>query len=310
MSAGRTPVTHPMPSWPAFKRALERAARIAGSGFLFSIFGVGAVILAAALLPATRVAARPDRPADLLAQRWISRAFALFINLGRWIHIWDFEVSGAERLHGRSMLIVANHPTLIDVVLLLARLPQCDCVVKREAWRNPALAGIVRAARYVPNDDGAAMIDTCVARLRAGRSLLLFPEGSRSPETGFRRFERGAAHVALRSGRPMLPVFIDCQPPSLKKGQPWYALPNALMRFRLCVGEPIEVGAIASPDDAPSVAARRVNAALLGYFESELALRDPDPARTNRDGEARGQAQSSRAFRDTKDPDLRSSKSP
>ena len=271
MSIGETRSAQAQPSRPGIRRALERGARIAGSGFLFAIFGIGAVLLAAVLLPAARLHARPDRPADLIAQRWISRAFAFFIAVGRAIRIWDFEVSGFERLGDRGALIVANHPTLIDVVLLLARLPQCDCVVKREAWRNPALAGIVRAAGYVPNDDGATMVDACVERLRAGRSLLLFPEGSRSPATGFRRFERGAAHVAIRSGRPVLPVFIDCQPPSLKKGQPWYALPNALMRFRLCAGEPIDVGELIDEADPVAISARRVNAAFLRYFESELA---------------------------------------
>lgn len=274
MAVGESRSMAALPARGGWKRALERAARIAGSGFLFSIFGIGAVLLAAALLPAARLHARADRPADLIAQRWISRAFALFIAIGRSIRIWDAEVTGFERLAEQARngaLIVANHPTLIDVVLLLARLPQCDCVVKRAAWRNPALAGIVRAAGYVPNDDGAAMIDACVERLEAGRTLLLFPEGSRSPETGLRRFERGAAHVALRCGRPVVPVFIDCQPPSLKKGQRWYALPNALMRFRLVAGEPIDVRACVDPADPVAISARHVNAAFLDWFEAALA---------------------------------------
>lgn len=271
MSVGRSSAAHENPVWTRLARGTERAARIAGSGFLFSVFGMGAVILAALLLPAAHLRARADDPVDFVAQRWISRAFALFIALGRWIRIWDFEVEGFERLRGPGILIVANHPSLIDVVLLLARIPRCDCVVKRAAWRNPALAGIVRAAGYLPNDDGAAMIDACVERLRSGRSLLLFPEGSRSPDDGFRRFERGAAHVAIRSGRPVVPVFIDCQPPALKKGQPWYALPNAVMRFRLSVGAPIDVARWVGDDVPIGISARHVNAEILRHFESERA---------------------------------------
>lgn len=271
MSIGGSAQTRAVPTRAPIARAAERIARSAGSGFLFSVFGIGAVVLAAALLPAARLRAFSGEPADLVAQRWISRAFAFFIALGRAIRIWDFEVRGFERLQPGGTLIVANHPTLIDVVLLLARMPQCDCVVKRAAWRNPALAGIVRAAGYVPNDDGVAMIDACVERLRAGRTLLLFPEGSRSPDEGFRRFERGAAHVAIRAGRPLLPVFIDCQPPSLKKGQAWYALPNALMRFRLQAGEPIDVATLVDAHEPVPLAARHVNAAILRYFEAELA---------------------------------------
>jgi len=271
MSVSRSSAAQESLVWTALARGAERAARIAGSGFLFSVFGVGAVILAAVLLPAAHLRARADDPVDFVAQRWISRAFALFIALGRWIRIWDFEVDGFERLRGRGILIVANHPSLIDVVLLLARIPQCDCVVKRAAWRNPALAGIVRAAGYLPNDDGAAMIEACVERLRSERSLLLFPEGSRSPDDGFRRFERGAAHVAIRSGRPVVPVFIDCQPPALKKGQPWYALPNAVMHFRLSVGAPIDVARWLGDEVPSGISARHVNAEILRHFESERA---------------------------------------
>lgn len=269
MSAAGTTEKRTSGSRLSLKRPVERVARIAGSGFLFSIFGVGAIGLAAALLPAAHLRSRTGEPTDRVAQRWISRAFAAFIELGRRIGIWDFEVSGFDRLSDRGNLIVANHPTLIDVVLLLARMPQCDCVVKREAWRNPALAGIVRAAGYVPNDDGIAMIDACVARLRAGRNLLLFPEGSRSPETGFRRFERGAAHVAIRSRMPIVPIYIDCRPPALKKGQAWYALPNSRMRFRLYAGEPIDVGDLVDETEPIRISARRVNAAILRHFESK-----------------------------------------
>ncbi|MEZ4281284.1 MAG: lysophospholipid acyltransferase family protein [Myxococcota bacterium] len=274
MSIPRTPAKQTARFRLPLARSAERIARIAGSGFLFSLFGIGAVGLAAALLPAARLRARAGEAADLVAQRWISRAFAAFIEIGRRIHIWDFEVSGFDRLSEPGQLIVANHPTLIDVVLLLARIPQCDCVVKRAAWRNPALAGIVRAAGYVPNDDGSAMIDACVERLRAGRSLLLFPEGSRSPEEGFRRFERGAAHVAIRAGMPVIPVYIDCRPPALKKGQAWYALPNALMRFRLRAGEPIDVRPLIDATAPARISARRVNAAILRYFESERLAAD------------------------------------
>ena len=65
--------------------------------------------------------------------------------------------------------------------------------------------------------------------------------------------------------------FIDCQPPALKKGQPWYATPNALMRFRLWAGEPMDLRKLIDEADPPGVSARRLNAALLRHFESEMA---------------------------------------
>jgi len=155
-------------------------------------------------------------------------------------------------------------------VILISRMPQVDCVVKRAAWRNPFLRGIVSAADYVPNDDGEALVEACAERLRAGRSVLLFPEGSRSPRGGLGRFQRGAARIALRCGSPVVPVVMRCDPPALAQGQPGY-LPSRKLRFSVDVGEPIAPGSCGDPDEAPAVAARRLTAELRSHFEARLA---------------------------------------
>ena len=144
-----------------------------------------------------------------------------------------FSVRGAERLREPGgHLIVANHPTLIDVVLIGSLMPQLDCLVKTDASRNPFMRGVVRVAGYVPNDLGEAVVEACAARLREGRSLLLFPEGTRSMKGGeLGSFHRGAAHVALSSGRRILPLVIHCAPRALTRGQHWYDVgdrPDAL----------------------------------------------------------------------------------
>lgn len=243
---------------------------MAGTGFLFSIFGIGAVLIGGLLLPVLSRLRRDDVAPDVAAQRWIRWSFDLFIRIGRAISVWDWEVRGIDRLRRPATLYVANHPTLMDVVFLLAFMPQGLCVVKREAWRNPALRFIVSSANYIPNDDGDAMIDDCVSRLQAGQSIVLFPEGSRSPERGLRPFKRGAAHVALRSRCPIVPVRIVCSPPALKKGQPWYALPNEKLRYSFDVGEPVHAKDLVRGDETPALAARRINRWLRSYFESRL----------------------------------------
>jgi len=206
-------------------------------------------------------------PRDLGAQRLIHRAHALYIRLGELLRLWSVQVEGAEHLSGAGgKLIVANHPTLIDVVLLLSRLPQADCVVKHTAWHNPFFAPVVRAADYLPNDSGEAVIERCAERLRRGRNVILFPEGSRSPIAGLRPFHRGVAHVLLRRGCPLVPVTIRCDPPALKKGQRWWTLPNQKLVFRLSVGEPLSAACFGVEGLAQPAAARRVTYKLEEYF--------------------------------------------
>lgn len=238
----------------------------------FMLFGIGAVALAIALFPLSRAAALAGAEPDLFAQRAIARAFGFFVWIGRGLGLWTVEVEGVERLAAPGQLIVANHPTLMDVVFLLAYVPQSDCVVKEAAFRNPALAGIVRAANYIRNDGGAEAVSACVRRLEAGRTLLLFPEGSRSPATGLRAFKRGAAHVALRSGRPLVPVFVGCEPPALKKGMPFWVYPDEGIRLSIRVGEPIEAREDRAADETTPLAARHLTSALRQRFEKELGL--------------------------------------
>ena len=253
------------PGW-----SLERIARVTGTAFMFATFGIGAVLIANVMLPVLARFRRRDIAPEIAAQQWLQRAFAGFVRLGEVLSLWEVDARGVEKLSTPGALVVGNHPTLMDVVFLLSFMPQGHCVVKKAAWRNPALRWIVSTAGYIPNDDGELVVDACVAKLRAGEALVLFPEGSRSPQTGLRPFKRGAAHVALRSRCPIVPVVVDCTPPALKKGQPIWTIPAQRLRFSFDVGDPIYAKDLVAESDPPGLAARRVNAWLRHYFESRL----------------------------------------
>lgn len=159
---------------------------------------------------------------------------------GTLLRLFELRWTGSDALRRGPRLVVANHPTLLDVVFLASRMPQADCIVKAEAWRNPFLRRVVEVAGYVPNSSGPEVVEACVERLRSGRSVIVFPEGTRSPHTGLHRFQRGAAHISMRSGVPMTPVVIRCNPPALKRGQPWWDVPDRKLILSLDVGPPCE----------------------------------------------------------------------
>jgi 1-acyl-sn-glycerol-3-phosphate acyltransferase len=259
---------------PAAARTLKsvpsRVLHWLGSALLFALFGMLSVVLFGVVLPIRLALTRADVQRDLLAQRIVQRALRGYLRVGEWLDVFRVEAIGAERLAQGPALVVANHPTLLDVVILLAHMPQADCVAKREAWDNPFLRAVVSAAAYIPNDDGEGLIAQCCARLAAGRNVILFPEGTRSPAVGLQPFRRGAAHVALRSGCAVVPVLLRCEPPSLKKDRPWYALPEERMRFRLEVDPPLRF-AMEAGDSSRGLAARRVTARLREHFERRLA---------------------------------------
>ena len=265
-----TPVSPRAASHPLWSpRRLARGWRALRTGVAFVSFGVGAIVVGVII----RLAAR-GAPAyrEVRAQRIVHRAFRVFTLWVTCLGLLRTSWIDAQRLSGGgARLFVANHPTLIDIVLLLTRLPQADCIVKTAARRNPLMRAIVARAGYLANDEGDGVVEACAARIAAGRSVLLFPEGTRSPLGGLRRFQRGAAHIALRSGCAIVPIVITCRPPTLFKGQPWHDVSDRRAQYVLRVVEPINPARYLNADTSLPVAARRLTADLQALYEQRLA---------------------------------------
>nr|WP_248298512.1 lysophospholipid acyltransferase family protein [Stenotrophomonas maltophilia] len=204
------------------------------------------------------------------ARRLVQLAFAGQLRLMRSLGVMTCEIEGRERLQRDGLLVLANHPTLIDVVCLVSLMPNAECVVKRAVASNPFMRGAVRAAGYIANDDGPGLVDDCVKAVRAGGSLVIFPEGTRSVPGQPLRLQRGAANIAVRGRLDITPVRITCTPPALAKGQKWYRIPSRCFHVRLQIGEDIPISPFLVEDDSPggnALAARRVTEHLSRYFD-------------------------------------------
>lgn len=154
-------------------------------------------------------------------------------------------ISMPDAYRGRAVLVVANHPTLADIILLLACMPELTTVVKAEWYRSFLLGPMLRGTDYIPGpgyegDDEAAELTPVVARieemLRKGVPVVVFPEGTRSgpagsADFGLRRFRRGAVEAAVRAGVPVLPIFITVDPPLMSKGMTIWDMPDDTARF-------------------------------------------------------------------------------
>ena len=255
---------------PTRPSRLMRWSRVLRTGSAFALFGAASLLLAAIAPLITRWRKEDFEDSSIRVQRLIHQYFRWFIAYMRGLGILTLEVRGENiNENARGQIVVANHPTLLDVVFLVGQLPQADCIVKREAWSNPYLGGAVRAAGYIPNDEGQELIDACAARLAAGRSILLFPEGTRSPKQGLGQFQRGAAHIALAAGCDILPIRIHCDPPTLMRGQKWYEVPDRAMHYTIEAGEVFStlpyLKAIES-GEARGRVARRMTASLKELF--------------------------------------------
>jgi 1-acyl-sn-glycerol-3-phosphate acyltransferase len=237
----------------------------------FGYFGLGGLALASLVLPLQRLVDRArgrTEDADLRAQRILHAAARSFVRFAGVLGFVEVRWHGDAALDAGPVLVVANHPSLIDTPVFVARMPQADFIVSPGWSESPWLRGAVRAAGYLHADRGAATVHEAAARLQSGRSVVVYPEGSRTPPEGLRRFQRGAAHVALEAGCDILPVRVRVSPRVLMKGQSWTDYPDGLCpRWTLEVGRPIRPAEHLEGTEPRSVAARRLTGILQDWFE-------------------------------------------
>ena len=248
---------------------LNHAWRIFATGFVFVLFGLGALFISLTMFPLLRLSTWNTAVARRRIQRGMQGTFRLYMEIMRVLGILTYTVEGAERLREPGRLVVANHPTLIDVVLLVSLMPAVDCIVKRGLWRNPFLRWPVSWAGYIPNSDGEELIEGCAATLRRGHSLLVFPEGTRTVPGQPLRMQRGAAHIALAADVEILPVTVTCDPPTLFKGNPWYRVPVRRFHMHVVVGSPVASREFRHDGEPAARAARRLTQWLLAYYGAQ-----------------------------------------
>jgi len=219
-----------------------RLWRLIATGISFSIFGLGGLFMAIFWFPAINLFIRDRKKRAAIAQLSVHKAWRVYIEIMRVLGVLTYETHGIEKLREcRGTVVVANHPSLIDVVFLMSFMRRTRAVVKEGVWKNPFMSGVVRACDYIPNlGDPEKLISDCAEALHEGANLCIFPEGSRTPVSQKVKYQRGFAYVALDAGAPVQLVSVEVSPPTLRKNEPWYSIPEVRPHWTIRVLELIE----------------------------------------------------------------------
>jgi len=171
----------------------------------------------------------------------IAYAYRAFWEVTRWSGMMRMDADVLDALRDdRGLIVVANHPSLLDALMLVARLPRSVCVMKASLRRNPLLGPGARLARYIRNDSPAGMVKHAVRELRAGGQLVLFPEGTRTTGYRLQPFKPGFVLISRLAHAPIQAVFIDTDSPYLSKGWPLWRLPPLPITFSVRLGKRFE----------------------------------------------------------------------
>ncbi len=254
------------------RKGADFAWRLAGTGLAFAAFSIGGLCIAVVGFPLIDLFTRDPLKRRERYQSLIRFAFKVFLWCLRGMRILDFDAVGVEDLkNAKGVMLVANHPTLLDVVFLMALTPKAQCIVKSALFSNPFLGRVVGGAGYIRNDlEPEAFVAACKAALDEGRNLVVFPEGTRTKPNQRVRFQRGFAHIATLLRADIRYVLITCVPATLAKGDPWWAIPERRPHFRISSGGLLH-GETWSVHEHRSIAARTLVRSLEGYYNERLA---------------------------------------
>lgn len=253
--------------------SFDRGARTIGQVTLFAVFGLCGAVVGGLVVPVYWTLVSPARRTAGVRDV-VHRMLGLYIRTLQAMRLIDLEFVGLDRTPPAGSMIVANHPSLLDALILLNRVKGGVVVAKRSLQVNPFTWGFIRGAHYIVNADPAGLIEDCRARIAAGEVLVLFPECTRTAADGQIRLRRGAAHIAVRSGCPVIPVTIELSEPVLGKQCRWWLAPKVRPRVRVTRHESIEASQFMNGRSA-AFAARRLTEHLQTLYTKELSRRGP-----------------------------------
>ncbi len=121
-------------------------------------------------------------------------------------------VEGLEKIPSGVCLFAANHTSSADAPAVVGAIPRRIAVLLKESlFKWPIVGQAFRLARFIPvnrsdRESAIASVEKAAEAMRSGRSFLIYPEGTRSPDGRLQEFKKGAVVLAIKAGVPIVPV--------------------------------------------------------------------------------------------------------
>ena len=234
---------------------------VVGVAFYLALLHLGAMSLSWNLACWLIYPLLPRKHGIVIGRAAISSVYRGFWACLEWTGVMRLDYAALDVLsQDAGLIIAANHPSALDALLVIAKVPRGVCIMRASLMRNPFLGAGARLARYIRNDPPSGMVRGAVENLKAGGQLVLFPEGTRTVTPPINPFLPGMTLIAHMAQVPIQTVIIETESPYLSKGWPIWRPPHFPMVFRVRLGERF----------APEADHKGLGKRIETYFANEL----------------------------------------
>lgn len=238
--------------------------------FYAMLLWLGSMLLVGSLLVAPLVIL-PGVWRRHFVQARISATVRLFLRGCALCGLMRLDLEDLDQLNGvkRGFIIAANHPSMIDVFLVLSRVKHAVCLMKSSIGGNLFLATGARLAGYISNARNDLLLRHAAQAVRQGECLLVFPEGTRTISEHLNQLKPGVGLIAKRASAPIQLVILQTNSHYLAKGWRIWRPPQFPLVYRA------RLGALLQPSDDVHA---NVNAIREGFERELYGQRPIDPA--------------------------------
>ena len=200
--------------------------------FCFIIFGIGAIFLNFLIFPFIK----QDK---ILCSKIIHNSWKFFTRFLSIVGLIGVDIKHLEKIENK--VIVATHPSFIDIVILIGLIPKTTCFVKKELTKNFVMKNIVNSI-FISNElEIEDMKKETKKMLDMGFNLIVFPTGSRHRKNEHPKIKKGAATIALNANKDIIPIEIISSEDFLFIHQPFYAAGKKRVIFEIEQLETIKI---------------------------------------------------------------------
>lgn len=216
--------------------------RVVIASVYFAFFGLGSLIISVIFFNLMRLVVTNGEKRTRISRNITRYAFKLYLSTACLLRIFDIKISKTELTkNDRGCIYIANHPSLLDVVILDSFVNNSNCVIKASLKNNPFISGIIACNRYVKNSlSPEDILRDCKDSLNRGDNLIIFPEGTRTVNFDKIKFKHGFSSIAVACRADIRPVIIRFDGFALRKNVHWYQIYKKKLTYRIEVLDKFE----------------------------------------------------------------------